>query len=319
MDVIEEHTEKTVVPFSFRGLKKISRRDLEIESGLWNFLPFTSSENLIKKVLEDFLSKQFNLTAKIQLERFEEGQLSEFVKSLPEPCLVPVLGVQPIPSKAFAWIDSVLAMTLIDRVLGGIGEIPTEIRTLTPIEEGVFQYLILKALGEIFQVSQESAAVHFRVEQIAKTQKELTPFVQEDQSVILLNFRIQVGSCLGFIVLALPHPLVEGTFLARGPLEQPERMQEFEYSLGRFDQMGHVRSHLWVEIGSVSLTMAEKNQLEKGDVILFDQTSCQMTGGHLSGNVVLRIGDGKGGGFLAQVVSGEAPAIIKILDYYGGE
>jgi|GEM_PF-961134 len=319
MDVLDEHTEKTILPFAFEGLKKISRKSLEIEMGLLNFIPFSSAENIFKKALEDFLSQQFNLNAKIQLERFEEGDLAEFIKGLPDPCLVAVLGLQPVPAKAFLWIDSVLAMTLIDRVLGGVGEIPTELRTLSPIEEGVFQYLILKSLAEIFQAAQESAAVHFRLEQIAKSQKDFKSFAQEGVPVIVLNFRVQVGSCVGFMILALPHPLVEGAFLSRGPLENPDRLQEYEYGLNRFEQMGHIRSQFWAEIGAVSLTLSEKNQLEKGDVILFDQTQCQMAGGHLTGNVVLRVGDGKGGGFLAQVVSGEAHAIIKILDYYGGE
>src|SRR4029434_6409932 len=319
MDVLEEHTEKTILPFAFEGLKKISRRHLEIEAGLFNFLPITSSDNVFKKVLEEFLSKQFNLNAKIQLERFEEGDLGEFIKGLPDPCLVSVLGLQPVSAKAFLWIDSVLAMTLIDRVLGGVGEIPTELRSLSPIEEGVFQYLLLKSLSEIFQAAQESASVHFRLEQVAKSQKELKVHGQEDVPVVLLHFRVQVGSCVGFTVLAFPHPLVEGAFLSRGPLENPDRLQEYEYSLNRFEQMGHIRSQFWAEIGSVSLTLSEKNQLEKGDVILFDQTQCQMACGDLTGNVVLRVGEGKGGGFLAQVVSGEAPAIIKVLDYYGGE
>jgi flagellar motor switch protein FliM len=320
----EEHTDKVIiekaaVPFDFRGLKSLKRRDLEIEAALLNYLPFSSQENLVRKSLEEFLSKQFNGNAKIQLEKFEEGRLSEFVNSLPSPCLLAVLGVQPVSSKALVWIDPMLGFSLIDRVLGGTGELPTELKPLTSIEEGVFQYLILKAMREIFEACGESAAVHFRLESIARSRKDLLPFASDAARVILMNFRAQVGNSIGFVVVALPHPLVEGVFLKRGPLEMPERLEEYEYSLHRFDQMGYVRTSVWAEIGSVSLTLAEKNQLEKGDVILFDQTQCKMSASHLTGNVVLRVGEGKGGGFLSQVISPEAPALVKILDYYGGE
>lgn len=316
---LEEHTEKTILPFVFRGLKKIKRRDLEIEKGLLNYLPFSSDENMAKKALEEFLAKQFNLEAKIQLEKMEEGTLSGFVKGLSDNCTVAVLGVQPVPVKMFAWIDSVLASTLIDRVLGGGGDLPTELKSMSSIEEGVFQYILLKAISEIFQATQQSSPVHFRLEKIAKSQKEMGEWAASETPVVLLNFRVQVGSCLGFVVLALPHPFVEGVFLARSPLDQPERIQDYAYGAKRFDQMGHVRTQLWAEIGSVSLTVSEKNQLEKGDVILFDQTQCQMTGNHLGGNVILKVGEGKGGGFLAQVVSGDPPVMVKVLDYYGGE
>lgn len=316
---LEERTDKTIVPFSFQGLKKLSRRDLEMEAALLNFLPFVSQENVVKKSMEEFLARQFNLETALQLEKFEEGNFADFLQMVPDPCLVAVLGVQPVPLKAFAWIDSVLAATLIDRVLGGSGDLPADLRPPTPIEEGVFQYLVLKAIGQIYQACGESAAVHFRLEKIAKSQKELIPLGPEETPMVLLNFRVKVGPTLGFVVVALPHPLIEALFLSRQPLEHPDRLQEYEYSVRRFDQMGHVRTPLWVEIGAVSLTLSEKNQLEKGDVILFDQTNCQMMAGHLGGNVIVRIGEGKGGGFLAQVVSAEAPALVKILDYYGGE
>jgi flagellar motor switch protein FliM len=315
----EEYTEKTVKPFAFHGLKKLKRHDLEVEKALLNYLPFSSHENLAKKAVEDFLTQQFSAEANIQLERFEEGRLSEFVKNLPEPCLVAVLGVQPMPVKALIWIDSLLAQTLIDKILGGEGEVPAEIKTLSPIEEGVFQYLILKSMAEIHQAAGDSAPVHFRLEKIVKSQKELGEMAHAETQSVILNFRVKVGTSLGFVALILPHPLVEGAFLSRTPLDQPESGQEYQYGLKRFEQMGHVRTQLWAEVGSVSLTMAEKNQLEKGDVILFDQTNCQWAGSHLGGNVILRVGEGRGGGFLAQVVSSEAPVLVKILDYYGGE
>lgn len=315
----EDSTEKTVKPFAFHGLKKLKRHDLELENAVLNYLPFSSHDNIAKKSIEDFLAKQFNVESEIHLEKFDQGFLGDFVRNLSEPCLVAVMGVQPLPTKALLWIDSVLALTLIDKILGGEGQVPTEIKSLSPIEEGVFQYLILKALSEVHQASQDSAPVHFRLEKIIKSTKELGEMSQSEVPVVVLNFRIRVGSCLGFVVLTLPHPLVEGTFLKRGPLDQPERLQEYQYGLKRFDQMGHVRTHLWGEVGSVSLTVAEKNQLEKGDVILFDQTNCQWAGNHLGGNVILRVGEGRGGGFLAQVVSSEAPVLVKILDYYGGE
>ena len=73
-----------------------------------------------------------------------------------------------------------------------------------------------------------------------------------------------------------------------------------------------------IEVGKVSLTLAEKNQLEKGDVILFDETYAKLTGLELGGNVILRIGEGKEGGLFAQLVSPASPAIAKVLDYYGG-
>jgi len=314
----EDSTEKSIKPFYFKGLKKISRRDLEIENALLNFLPF-SSEMGLKRELEGFLSKQFNQEACIELERFEESSLSKFASTIPSVAWLAVLGMEPLGQKAYVWFDSVLAHSLVDRVLGGAGDTPTELRAATSIEEGVFQYLILKVLSFAFQVSESDQSVHFRLEQMVKSQKDLHSIASDETPVVRLNFKVQIGSTLSFVVVALPHPLIEASFLQSDLMHSRPGSAAFDYTQGRFEKMGYVKTQVWAEVASVTLTLAEKNQLEKDDVILFDQTNCQLSAGQLQGNVVLRIGEGREGGFLAQVISTDSPALVKVLDYYGGD
>ncbi len=313
--ISEKKSEAQVIPFMFKGLKKISRRQIELEEGVLNYLPF-SHENSVKKNLEDFLSTQFNLPCRLTLEKIEEVGLAEFIQTLPPLSLMGVLGVQPLPSKALLWIDSSLAHSFIDRVLGGEGTLPLEIKSLTAIEEGVLQYLLLKTLHQAQQALGPSAPMHFRFENVLKSQKELTALSLKEEPMVQLHFRLEAGGMGGYLVLALPHPLVQGIFMKQS---QPDIDKNHEYALKRFDALAHTKTPLWAEIGSVSLTIAEKNQLEKGDVVLFDQSHSQMIDHHLAGNAILRVGEGKSGGFLAQVVSGEAPVLLKILDYYEGE
>ena len=314
----EDSTEKSINPFYFKGLKKLSRKDLEIENALLNYLPF-SSELKLKKDLEDFLTKQFNQETHIELERFEESHLSKFVASVPATVWVAMLGMEPVFQKAFIWFDSVLAYSLVDRVLGGVGETPSELKSPTSIEEGVFQYIVLKALSFAFQASGSEQPVHFRLEQVIKSQKELASFASDDTPIIRLNFKVQVGSTLGFVVIILPHPLIEARFLEKDFIHAKKGSSQYDYSQNRFEQMGYVKTQMWAEVASVTLTLAEKNQLEKEDVILFDQSNCHLSAGHLQGNVILRIGEGREGGFLAQVISTDSPSLVKILDYYGGD
>ncbi len=314
----DESTEKAIKPFHFSGIKKLSRHDLEIENALLNYLPF-SLETGLKKELETFLSKQFNQEAQIDLEKIEESTLAKFVSSVPPISWVAVLGMEPVSHKAFMWFDSVLAHSLVDRVLGGSGETPAEIKSPTSIEEGVFQYLILKVLSFVFQVSGPAEPVHFRLEQMIKSQKELMNFGNDDTPVLRLSFKVQIGSNIGFVVLVLPHPLIEARFLQREMIHSKEGSPEFEYTQNRFSKMGYVKTQMWAEVASVTLTLAEKNQLEKDDVILFDHSACSLSAGRLQGNVVLRIGEGREGGFLAQVISTDSPSLVKILDYYGGD
>ncbi len=314
----EGKSDKAIQTYQFKGLKKLSRHQLEVESALLNYLPF-SSEFSLKKELEGFLAKQFSQEAKIELEKFEESTLGKFASSIPPVAWVAVLGMEPVGQKAYAWFDSVLAHSLVDRVLGGAGETPAEIKAATSIEEGVFQYLILKSLSLAFQVSGPVQPIHFRLEQILKSQKDFSSLNQSEIPVIHLNFKVQIGSTLGFVVLVLPHPLIEAGFMQRELIHSKPGSAEYDYTQSRFEKMAYVKTQMWAEVASVTLTLSEKNQLEKDDVILFDHSDCQLAKGQLQGNVILRFGEGREGGFLAQVISTDSPALVKILDYYGGE
>jgi len=312
------HSEKSVVkPFFFQGLKKLNKKQIQLEEALLNYFPQGLSKNPLQKKLEDFFMNQFHVDCHLELRKIEELSIGQWLKSLPSQCVVAHFGMHPINQTAYLWVDSVIAYSLIDRLLGGEGEYPTELKPLTPIEEGVLQYLLLKTLTQLSQSCGNAESMHFRLEKITRNSKEIVlPDMQNTPSV-LLHFRLQIGSCTGFVLLVLPNPLLESAFLGKEPLEQIQ--DSSEDLLAPFQKMSYVRADLWAEIGSVSLTISEKNQLEKGDVILFDQTHSHMADGHLAGNVVLRVGDGKSGGFLTQLVSADSPTILRILDYYGGE
>lgn len=310
----------TIKPYTFAGVPQLSSHDLEIENALLNFLPFALSESELKKKLEDFLAHQFNVKSSIQRERMSETTVAQFVQSIPDSAssLVALIGAQPVDSKAFVWIDAVLASSLIQKTLGADDGFPTEIKELTSIEEGVLQYLILKILAEIYHLYEDSTPLHFRLESLIQSKKGLNPYQKDETPTVILKYRVQVGKTIGFVVLALPHPFVETHFLSQDPTTQPLRPQSYQEALKKIDRMAYAKSQLWIELGMVSLTVSEKNQLEKGDVILLDETHSEWSDGKLAGNVLVRVGEGKEGGFLAQLVSSEAPLVVKILDYYGG-
>ncbi len=313
------HSQKqTVKPFFFQGLKKLNKKQIQLEEALLNYFPQGLDKNPLQKKLEDFFKSQFHVDCRLELRKIEELSLGQWAQALPLQCVVAHFSMQPASQRAYLWVDSVIAYSLIDRLLGGEGDYPTELKPLTPIEEGVLQYLLLKTLAQVSQSCGNAESMHFRLEKITRNSKEVLVGENQNTPSVLLHFRLQIGSCTGFVLLVLPNPLLESNFLGKEPLETLQDSSDQDL-LAPFQKMSYIRADLWAEIGSVSLTVSEKNQLEKGDVILFDQTHSHMAEGHLAGNVVLRVGEGKGGGFLAQLVSADSPTILRILDYYGGE
>ncbi|MBF0493123.1 MAG: hypothetical protein HQM15_10130 [Deltaproteobacteria bacterium] len=315
---MDKTSSPVVKPYQFEGLTKLSSRDLQIEEALLSYLPFQLDELPIKRAVEEFLSQQFREEAKISLERIEESNLRKIMQALPEFCVLGQLSVQPLEGKAFALFDYTFIFGLIHRLLGAKGEVPIEMRNLSVLEEGVLEFLILKVLSLFYNANNQDTSLQFRFEALHQGTKKLAAFQRQETAVALVHLRIQVGGQSGYLLIALPHPLVEGLFLKTRHYSEDWLLQWNKRCLKRLSEMDYIKTQVLAEIGSVTLTIAEKNQLERGDVILFDQTFCHFSDEILSGNVVVKVGENANQGFLAQVVSAESPVLVKVIDYYGG-
>jgi len=306
-------------PFYFQGLKKLSSKIIQIEQALLNYLPFEFQEENLKVKLKAFLDKQFREDCKIQLEKIVEGNTKQFFSALPSRFLVAQIAATPLESKAWLQIDYTLALKLIHKLLGSQEEMTSEIRALTPLEMGIQEFIILKALSIFYQVLGQDAVVQFRLEKIQENPQDLVSFSKQETPLVLLYYLIQAGSYSGYVTLALPHPLIEGLFLKEMHYPEEVERKHQQQLVDKLFNVSFVKTNIVAELGSVSLTIAEKNQLEKGDVVLFDQTFCQFTDGHLSGRVLLKAGEHGEQGFLAQLVSADSPLLVKVIDYYGGD
>ncbi len=308
-----------IKPYQFEGLKKLRARDLQIEEALLSYLPFQLEDTPIKNAIEDFLSQQFREEAKISFEKIEETSLKHFMQTLPEQCVLGQFSVQPLESKAFVLFDTTFIYGLIHKLLGAKGETPVEMRSLSVLEEGVFEFIVLKVLSLFYNANNQNSAVQFRLETLHQGLKTLAPFQKLETPLVLVKLKIQLGQQSSYLAVALPHPLVEGLFLKTKKYSDDWLLQWNQSCLKKLSAMSYVKTQVTAEIGSVTLTIAEKNQLEKGDVILFDQTQCHFSDEILSGNVLVKIGENASQGYLAQVVSADSPVLVKVIDYFEGE
>jgi len=101
----------------------------------------------------------------------------------------------------------------------------------------------------------------------------------------------------------LPNPLVESNFLdVASPTER--RDEEVAYDIASLKRLGNFRTSLWAEAGRTTLKPDELMQLEREDVILFDETDIVLEeGSDIHGNATVRVGMGEHGGFVAEVTT----------------
>lgn len=308
-----------VKPFDFAKLPKFSSRALSIGQGLLQRYPQLSQGDALRNALLEPLEKELSVSTQLVYQGMEELTLSEFLSNLASPCLAVLLRSTAPGQKIILEIDYDLGCGLVGMVMGEGGRQPSHIRSLSPIEEGVLEYLLVKSLSQVKPGTGTFGPVAFKVARIVNDARMLLDCGPSDEAGCLFQFHLSLGEVNGAIRAFLPHPLVEGCFLRDDVVSGPMPPGDDETLERRLERVSHIKTTLWSEIGRVTLSALEKSQLEKGDVILFDETLASKGPQGITGKALLRVGEIPTEGLLAEIIDTEGRMTLKVLDFYGGE
>lgn len=305
-----------VIPFRFK-LKKVSRRQQLLLSALYDYLPDTPMRARFTHGVREAMTKVLGDPFEMRLESVEQEPASFFLRRLPASPVVAIVSLAPARGMILCEIDSTLAMMAIERLLGGNIESLSTPRPLTDIEQGVLQYVILEILAGIREHVGEEPRVHFRFERVAVSVEEASSFVEPDDQVALLSWRVSLGRYSGFVRMAFSEPFLDQALLefeSRGEVRTLERNYRDEL-LALF---GAMRVPVWAEAGRTTVSPADLKGLEEGDVILLEQGEATLAAGAVSGHVVLRVGNGLVSGLDAEIVLSADRARASIIGVHKG-
>ncbi|OGQ21562.1 MAG: hypothetical protein A3I05_03415 [Deltaproteobacteria bacterium RIFCSPLOWO2_02_FULL_44_10] len=303
----------SIQPFHF-SLRKVKSEEVRLLDALFSFLPQTQMREHFSDVLRESLRAYMGQQVSFHLESIQETHFKTFSHRITSPAALAVLGMFPTTSKLFVDIDPSTAFVMIDCMLGGKGENPLALRKLTDIEEGVLQFLLLQLMTRIRKEYGDEPRVHFRFERFASEVSELEAYEDEKTPVVILTVRLKWGHIDGFVRLCFPHPLLHDVFLAA-----TDRPEEREYLVKTMQTYDYVKTSLWAEVGRTTLTPDEIVALEQGDVILFDESFVTLKGKTPTGKAMLRVGFGKEGGYLTDMVAEQDEIHCRFLTTYSGE
>ncbi|HKX11959.1 MAG TPA: hypothetical protein VJP40_02310 [bacterium] len=305
-------------PFDFSKLKKLSSRQLATVDSLLRLYPqFSQAEPFAEDFTRSF-ERDLGLGLKLEFVGFEESSASDFIAAMPNPTVLVLLSAQPAGQAALVELDYVLCRKMVDRVLGqpaNEGETGEEPRPFSPLEEGALEFLLAKAVHQLKDSPSFQGPAAFRIVKIVSEPRLLADAVPPEEWGCVLKFYLGLEGRGGYVRVYLPHPLVEGVFI-REDIATDVSDAEFEQ---RLERVAHIKTSIWSEVGRVHLMASEIGQLERGDVILFDESQASKGPHGLSGKTVLRVGESSSEGLLSELIDSEGKVVVKILDFLGGE
>lgn len=280
----------TILPFPFDKLKKYTKKEADLLSMLTGYFPARGFEPLLTSRLTESFKKYLGSELIIQYESLYDAPFKQFIAGLPERFVCAAVSLTPLSRKVMIEIDPELAFALIDKILGGSGKTSLMNRPLTSLEEGILQFLVVKVLKELSTLM-KGASYQLRFDKILTRTESLGLIEDKETSVVLLTFRLKFGPNDGYLRLCLPHPFLLDVFSGGEPVFDRSASDSRSFFDERSKNVESFKTIVWAEAGKVTLSASEIDNLERGDIILFDEAYPSYDKKHLSGNVRLRIGD----------------------------
>lgn len=191
-------------PYDFRRPNKFSRehvRALQIV------------HEAFARQFATILSTTLRAVSQVSLTSVEQLSYDEYVRSVANPSLLALLALEPLPGAAIFEVPLPIAMSVIDRLLGGSGTGYYPTRPLTDIEARLMRELIERALRELAAAFESLHPIEPRIVQI-EANPQFAQIAAPSDMVVVLTFDTRIGGEGGGpITLCVPfaslHPVLE--------------------------------------------------------------------------------------------------------------
>ncbi|MEO1062726.1 MAG: flagellar motor switch protein FliM [Actinomycetota bacterium] len=261
-DVATEEQEQ-LVAFDFRRPSKFAREHLRSLE--------TAHEVFVRKAT-GLLTQA--LRAVVSLEPVSTDQITyeDYTRSIPTPSVITTFSVPPLPGSVVMEMSTQMGLTLIDRLLGGLGT-PIPMRRPTELESGLLLDLMNYLRDALEEALTPLAAVSPTIEGI-EFNPQFVQAVPPNEMVLMLTYQLALQSsnrtegllsiCYPFSTLApAMHQLEAHVWRSSGPelTEGEEQARPLRHLLP------DVEVPLSVRLRASSVPAVDVAQLRAGDVI----------------------------------------------------
>lgn len=158
----------------------------------------------VARTLSSQISALLRTMVTVDLASVDQMTYGEFIMSISNPTSFNIVTIKPLEGRCVIEINPNIAMTIIDRLLGGSGHIEAVLkRDFTEIELSIIQY-ILKIIVKELKVAWESVhIINFAVESKESNYTNVQ-IAAQNEIVVLATYEFKMREEQGFISICYP-------------------------------------------------------------------------------------------------------------------
>ncbi len=225
------------------------------------------------KAISLVLSGYLRMRVEIEIVSVDQLTYEEFVRSMPSPISVGVFEFEPLSGQILLGISFEVISCIVNRMLGGVGNIETQTRELTDIEKALAKKvinIIIKSLEDSWNAIIPVTGKFISLDDNYQSIQVATA----GEIVALLTFEVQIsGKHFGLFSLCFPYPVLEtvlGHLSTQHIFQTKGLVASNDERLKMISKINTSNVDLRVQFGQCSITLDDFLQLNEGDIIKLD-------------------------------------------------
>lgn len=226
------------------------------------------------RLLSTYLAAQFRAPVQIELTRLEQVAYGEYMATVATPANLLLVSFKPLGGQAVLRLDHAVVFPMLDRLFGGDGVgVQEKPRALTDLETPVVLRVWSQSLAYLAEAWRQIVALSLRVEGF-ETNPVFVQLAPQGEMCILLTWNLRLQGNSGEISLCMPHSLLE-PILDKLSAQVWIGVADGDGDAGAESvqaELEEAELPLVVLLGSAQLRLRDILELDRGDVVVLEQT-----------------------------------------------
>ncbi len=272
------------LPYNLSRLESVSRSEMAIQDTLLHFVPEGETRLKLLLAMEQSLQQCIRGGCTLHPQGYRLADAAPWLHRAGTEGLYVIFSTVPTGAKALLVFDPVLALALINRLLGGeLTEVPAE-RDLSEIEHGVLTYLLMQVCRSFHDFfGNETAPI--RVEKVVTRTEDVQNLIAGTEMMAVADVTVAIPELTGQLQLVLPDMFIEEVLAPRTAL--PDDSVSGDTQEARLMQLGDLVFPMQACVGELSLSPKEIDGLQVGDIVLVDSPYAHVEGATVKGSLKL--------------------------------
>ncbi|HWQ43424.1 MAG TPA: flagellar motor switch protein FliM [Desulfosporosinus sp.] len=223
--------------------------------------------------LTTYFSGNLHSVIESKVLSIEQITYDEFIRSLPNPTVLGLYSLDPLEGTVLMEMNPALALTIVDRLLGGQGQDTEKNRELTEIERTIVENRLTQVIGLTGEAWAEVYELHPHFVSI-ETNPQFTQIVAPNEMIVLITLEVKIGEAVGIINICMPYLVLEPIldklstfflFSTKAKVTSPEQVQAIR------QKIEWAKVDLVAFLGHSEILVRDLLYLSPGDVIPLNQ------------------------------------------------